>query len=31
LSDGQQQLDFTGFAELLKELQPFFTAVGKTV
>jgi 3-deoxy-7-phosphoheptulonate synthase len=31
LSDGQQQIDFTGFAELLKELQPFFTAVGKTI
>jgi len=31
LSDGQQQLDFAGFAALLKELHPFFTAVGKTV
>src|SRR5271156_1376051 len=30
LSDGQQQLDFTGFPELQKELQPFLTAVGKT-
>jgi len=31
LSDGQQQLDFDGFKALAKELEPFFTAVGKTV
>jgi 3-deoxy-7-phosphoheptulonate synthase len=31
LSDGQQQLDFDGFAGLAKELQPFFAAVGKTI
>ena len=31
LSDGQQQLDFKGFAELMVELQPFLTAVGRTM
>jgi len=31
LSDGQQQIDFAGFTDLVKELQPFFTAVGKTM
>ena len=31
LSDGQQQIDFASFTELVKELQPFFTAVGKTM
>jgi 3-deoxy-7-phosphoheptulonate synthase len=31
LSDGQQQVDFAGFASLVKELQPFLQAVGKTV
>lgn len=31
LSDGQQQVDFAGFASLVKELQPFLRAVGKTV
>jgi len=31
LSDGQQQIDFAGFNELVKELQPFFAAVGKTM
>jgi 3-deoxy-7-phosphoheptulonate synthase len=30
LSDGQQQLDFGGFAELQKELLPFLNAVGKS-
>jgi 3-deoxy-7-phosphoheptulonate synthase len=30
LSDGQQQLDFAGFAELQRELQPFLQAVGKS-
>ncbi|HEX8310457.1 MAG TPA: 3-deoxy-7-phosphoheptulonate synthase [Chthoniobacteraceae bacterium] len=30
LSDGQQQLDFEGFAALQKELLPFLNAVGKT-
>jgi 3-deoxy-7-phosphoheptulonate synthase len=28
-SDGQQQIDFALFAKLVKELQPFFTAVGR--
>jgi 3-deoxy-7-phosphoheptulonate synthase len=31
LSDGQQQIDFAGFTDLVKELQPFFAAVGKTI
>jgi 3-deoxy-7-phosphoheptulonate synthase len=31
LSDGQQQIDFAGFTDLVKELQPFFTAVGRTM
>jgi 3-deoxy-7-phosphoheptulonate synthase len=30
LSDGQQQVDFKGFAELAKELQPLLAAVGRT-
>ena len=30
LSDGQQQLDFAGFADLQKELEPFLRAVEKT-
>ncbi len=29
LSDGQQQVDFKGFAQLAAELQPLLTAVGK--
>jgi len=31
LSDGQQQIDFNGFAQLMKELQPLLSAVGKTM
>jgi 3-deoxy-7-phosphoheptulonate synthase len=31
LSDGQQQIDFQGFQQLMQELQPLFTATGKTV
>ena len=31
LSDGQQQVDFPGFASLVKELQPFLQAVRQTV
>jgi 3-deoxy-7-phosphoheptulonate synthase len=31
LSDGQQQVDFAGFASLVKELQPFLHAVRQTV
>jgi 3-deoxy-7-phosphoheptulonate synthase len=31
LSDGQQQLNLNGFAELMKELQPFLQAVGRTL
>lgn len=31
LSDGQQQVDFKGFAELMQELKPFLTAVGRTL
>jgi 3-deoxy-7-phosphoheptulonate synthase len=31
LSDGQQQIDFASFAGLVKELQPFFDAVGRTI
>ena len=31
LSDGQQQLDFKGFAELMVELQPFIAAAGRTM
>jgi len=31
LSDGQQQVDFEGFKALVNELQPFFTAVGRTI
>jgi 3-deoxy-7-phosphoheptulonate synthase len=30
LSDGQQQVDFAGFAQLVKELQPLLAAVGRT-
>ena len=30
LSDGQQQVDFAGFAQLVKELQPLLMAVGRT-
>ncbi len=30
LSDGQQQLDFSGFAALVKELQPLLGAMGRT-
>lgn len=29
-SDGQQQLDFRGFAELVAKLNPFLTAVGRS-
>ncbi len=31
LSDGQQQVDFAGFAALAKDLQPILQAVGRTV
>ena len=31
LSDGQQQLDFAGFAALVKELQPLLAATGRTL
>jgi len=31
LSDGQQQLDFAGFAALVKDLQPLLAAMGRTV
>jgi 3-deoxy-7-phosphoheptulonate synthase len=31
LSDGQQQIDFAGFNGLIKELQPFFAAVGTAI
>jgi 3-deoxy-7-phosphoheptulonate synthase len=31
LSDGQQQLNLEGFAELMKELQPFLQAVGRVL
>ena len=31
LSDGQQQIDFEGFKQLTAELQPFLTAVGRTM
>ncbi len=31
LSDGQQQIDFKGFAQLAKELEPFLGVVGKSV
>ena len=31
LSDGQQQINFKGFTELMQELKPFLQAVGKTV
>ena len=31
LSDGQQQIDFAGFAQLMRELQPFLNAVGRTI
>jgi 3-deoxy-7-phosphoheptulonate synthase len=29
LSDGQQQLDFEGFAQLVAEIQPFLGVVGR--
>ena len=29
LSDGQQQVDFAGFADLVKDLQPILQAVGR--
>jgi 3-deoxy-7-phosphoheptulonate synthase len=31
LSDGQQQLNFKGFSELVQELQPFLAAAGRTM
>lgn len=31
LSDGQQQLDFDGFADLMKNLAPLLNAVGRTL
>jgi 3-deoxy-D-arabino-heptulosonate 7-phosphate (DAHP) synthase len=31
MSDGQQQVDFAAFAELMQELQPFFTAAERTM
>jgi 3-deoxy-D-arabino-heptulosonate 7-phosphate (DAHP) synthase len=31
LSDGQQQIDFAGFAQLMRELQPLLNAVGRTI
>lgn len=31
MSDGQQQIDFAGFASLVRQLQPFFTAVGRSL
>jgi 3-deoxy-7-phosphoheptulonate synthase len=31
LSDGQQQIDFAGFAQLMRELQPFLNAVGRSI
>lgn len=31
LSDGQQQIDLPGFAELMQELQPLLAAVGRNV
>ena len=30
MSDGQQQIDFAGFASLVRQLQPFLTAVGRS-
>ncbi len=31
LSDGQQQLDFHGFSELVQEIEPFVAAAGRTL
>ncbi len=31
MSDGQQQIDFAGFASLVGQLQPFLTAVGRSL
>ncbi|MEQ1862798.1 MAG: 3-deoxy-7-phosphoheptulonate synthase [Chthoniobacteraceae bacterium] len=31
LSDGQQQIDFAGFAKLMEELKPFLAAAGRTL
>lgn len=31
LSDGQQQVDFAAFAQLMQDLQPFATAAGRTM
>ncbi|MEO7317992.1 MAG: 3-deoxy-7-phosphoheptulonate synthase [Chthoniobacteraceae bacterium] len=31
LSDGQQQVDFQGFAELVKDLEPLLQAMGRTL
>jgi 3-deoxy-7-phosphoheptulonate synthase len=31
LSDGQQQVDFTAFAQLMQDLRPFATAAGRTM
>lgn len=31
LSDGQQQIDLRGFAQLMSELKPFLAAVGRTI
>lgn len=31
LSDGQQQIDFNGFAKLMEELKPFLAAAGRTL
>ena len=31
LSDGQQQVDFKVFAELMKELTPILTACGRSI
>jgi 3-deoxy-7-phosphoheptulonate synthase len=31
MSDGQQQVDFAAFAQLMKELQPFAVAAGRTM
>jgi 3-deoxy-7-phosphoheptulonate synthase len=31
LSDGQQQVDFSGFAALVKDLGPLLAATGRTL
>jgi 3-deoxy-7-phosphoheptulonate synthase len=31
LSDGQQQVDFNGFAQLMKEIEPLVKITGRTL